>query len=397
VDRDQALAAARQVGDVAGRCADESEQLRRLAPALATAIRESGLSRLIAPTALGGCAIPPSTMAEVVEIVSHRDASAGWCVGIGSGSNYLAGLVARSAAEELFTDLDRPGVGPFEPLGRAIRHGDGFLLNGRWRFASNCHQGGVMAAGVFRFDGDELIDRAGDGSPIPQLAFLTNAEYHIVETWDTVGMRGTGSHDTVATDVRITGDRIAMLFDKTWPDDPLYRLRPFDVLGACLSAVPLGIGRAALDLVIAKVGEESAAGEAKPGPRAAFSIDAIAQAAYGRAEVRLRAARALLHEALGELYAHALRGDRPPREATALVGLANGEALEAGVEAVDTAARLLGSAAVREGAPIERLRRDIDTVRQHVLFSASLAAPLSRQLAGLLTIRPPYLPPLGRP
>jgi indole-3-acetate monooxygenase len=223
---------------------------------------------------------------------------------------------------------------------------------------------------------------------------LSNAEYRIEETWDTVGMRGTGSHDTIATDVRITRDRIAMLFDKTWPDDPLYRLRPFDVLGACLSAVPLGIGRAALDLVIARVGEES---EAKPGPRPAFSIDAIAQAAYGRAEVRLRAARALLHDALGQLYAHGLRGDQPPREATALVGLANGEALEAGVEAVDTAARLLGSAAVREGAPIDRLRRDIDTVRQHVLFSASLAAPLGRQLAGILTIRPPYLPPLGRP
>jgi alkylation response protein AidB-like acyl-CoA dehydrogenase len=392
MDRNQALAAAQHVAEVAGRCADESEQLRRLAPPVAAAIVESGLSRLMAPSALGGGAAPPSTMAEVVELVARVDASTAWCVGIGSGSNYLAGLVSRSAAVELFTDLDRPGIGPFEPVGRAQRRGDSFTLNGRWHFASNCHQAGVMAAGVFLYDGDEPMDRAPDGSPIPKLAFLSRAEYRIEETWDTVGMRATGSHDTIVTEVRIGRDRIAMMFDEPWPDDPSYRLRLFDVLGVCLSTVPLGIGRAALDIVAARVGEQTGRG----GMRPAFSSDAIAQAAYARAEVRLRAARSLLHDVLGQSYADALRGDRPPRETTALIGLANIEALEAGVAAVDTATRLLGSAAVREGAPIERLRRDIDTVRQHVLFSASLAAPLGRQLAGIPTFQPPYLPPIGR-
>ena len=33
-----------------------------------------------------------------------------------------------------------------------------------------------MAAGVFLFDGDELMDRAGDGTPIPKLAFLGGAQ-----------------------------------------------------------------------------------------------------------------------------------------------------------------------------------------------------------------------------
>jgi len=63
--------------------------------------------------------------------------------------------------------------------------------------------------------------------------------------------------------------------------------------------------------------------------------------------------------------------------------------------AVDTAARLLGSSSVREGALIGRLRRDVDTARQHVMFSASHTGPLGRQMAGLTTVHAPYLPPVG--
>jgi large subunit ribosomal protein L36 len=83
------------------------------------------------------------------------------------------------------------------------------------------------------------------------------------------------------------------------------------------------------------------------------------------------------------------KSDRIPSSSTdaiALVGLADTKALEAGVVAVDTAARLLGSAAVREEAPIERLRLDLDTVRQYMLFSASLSTPVGRQ-PGVLTTR----------
>jgi alkylation response protein AidB-like acyl-CoA dehydrogenase len=80
-----------------------------------------------------------------------------------------------------------------------------------------------------------------------RLAFLGRDQFTIEETWDTVGMRGTGSHHISASAIQLPRERSATLWDAMWPDDALFRLRPFDVLGPSLGAVPLGIGRAALD------------------------------------------------------------------------------------------------------------------------------------------------------
>ncbi len=389
MDRESALAAASEVADVAGMHADESERLRGLADPVVESMIASRLGRLMAPSALGGHASHPATMAAVIETVARADPSAGWCIGIGMGSNYLSGLVARSAAVELFSDLDRMGCGPFAPSGRAVIDGETARVSGRWSFTSNCQQRGVMGCGVIRFDHDEPI-LGPDGMPPFELAFLAGDQYEIVENWDTVGMCGTGSHDTVATDVVVSCDRIAGLFDASWSDDPLFRLRTFDVLGACRAPVALGIGRAALDLVI-----ELAQQPRRPGLRPPLPDDAVVQVEYGRAETKLRSARLLLHEALDASWTHAQHGDTPPRDATALIGLADIGAVAAGVQAVDTAARVVGTASIREGAPLDRLRRDIDTARQHVMFAPANEAPLARQVAGVFTVAPPFLPPPG--
>ena len=81
---------------VADRYADESERARRLAAPVVDALVSSGLARLIAPTALGGAAAHPAVLVEVVETIAAADASAGWCAGIGLGSNYFAGLLPES-------------------------------------------------------------------------------------------------------------------------------------------------------------------------------------------------------------------------------------------------------------------------------------------------------------
>ena len=388
MDHEAALLSAGKLAQVAGEHADEGERLRRLAAPVAEAMIDSSLGRLVAPSALGGGAAHPATMVAVIETVARADPSAGWCLGIGMGSNYLSGLVPRSAAATLFGDLDRLGCGPFAPTGRAVIQGDNTVcVSGRWAFTSNCHQRGVMACGVTRSDNDTPAPGA-DGPPRFELAFLTGEQYDILETWDTVGMRATGSHDTVASNVVMSDDRFAGLFDPSWSDDPLFRLRSFDVLGPCLSPVTLGIGQAALDLVVQAAHEDR-----RSGARPSLPNDVVMQAEYGRADAQLRSARLLLADALDASWGHAERGDTPPREASALIGLANLAAVAAATRAIDTAARVLGTASIREGAPLERLRRDLDTARQHIIFAPAVEAPLGRQLAGVLTVAPPLLPP----
>jgi alkylation response protein AidB-like acyl-CoA dehydrogenase len=388
---DACVSAARRLAATAAACAAESEEQRHLAPKFVAALVDSGLPRLMAPTALGGFAAHPGTLVNVVEEIARSDGSAAWCVGIGLGSNYLAGVIPEASAREVFRELDRPAAGPFAPGGRAEITDAGYRVSGRWPYSSGCRDAAVSASGIMVFDGGQPAELNADGSPKVRLAFLTADQFTVEQTWDTVGMRGTGSDHIAATDVDLPPERVGTLWDPMWPGDAIYRLRPFDVLGPCLGAVPLGVGRAALDIITATA-REQAIDPPPPGPRQPLGEDPLARMELAQAEVRLRAARLLLLDAVEGCYQHAVRGDPPPRAATAMVGLACFEAMRAGAAAVETACALAGSAAVRSGSVLDRQRRDIQTARTHVLFAPRLASGLARQVAGIDTVAYPFLP-----
>ena len=166
------------------------------------------------------------------------------------------------------------------------------------------------------------------------------------------------------------------------------------MLGPCLGAAPLGLGRAALDAVEEHVMAAHAA--PKPGPKPPFGDDVMAQHELGRAEVRLRSVRSLLLDTLDAAHQATLAGNRPSPSDVALIGLACQEAMAAAVHAVDVAVRISGTSSVRESSRLDRLQRDVNTMRQHIMFSPAIGAPLGRQLAGIDTVAFPFLVPTER-
>src|SRR5581483_9594579 len=257
------LDTAHEVGTVAADHVDESDAARCLAPPVVEAIEANGLNALLAPTAMGGQAADPRAIVEVVEAISTHEASAGWCAAISTGSNYLAGIIPETAARSVFTDLSRGGAGPFAPGAMALPENAKVRVAGRWPYSSNCTNAAVSASGVILTeDGRPKVSEHGVELG---LAFLTRDQFAIEETWNTDGLRATGSHDIVA-DAVLEPELISSLWVDKWPDDAIFRLRTFDVLGPCLAAVPLGIGRAALDVVGARAVRE-AAGPPKMGPK----------------------------------------------------------------------------------------------------------------------------------
>ena len=73
----------------------------------------------------------------------------------------------------------------------------GYELTGRWAFTSGCTHAAVHAGGMFVVGADGVPELAPDGTPILRLAFVPTTELEIIETWDTAGLRGTASNDTV--------------------------------------------------------------------------------------------------------------------------------------------------------------------------------------------------------
>jgi len=304
------------------------------------------------------------------------------------GSNHLAGTIPEKAARAVFTDVSRGGAGPFNPGALALPDDDGVHVNGRWGYSSNCNNAAVSACGVILTENGQ--PKITENGVEMALAFLTENQFTIEPTWNAAGLTATGSHDIVANAV-VAPDLISTLWADKWPNDALFRLRTFDVLGPCLAAVALGIGRAALDVVAHKA-QRDAETPPKPGPKPRLADNPWHQLEFGRAEIRLRSTRAILLEATDEALAYAQRGDEPPRMTTAVIGIACSESLAAAKHAVETAVTLVGTDAVRAGSPLLRLRRDVDAAGSHVMFSPMIVSNLSRELAGIPTAAYPFLP-----
>ena len=78
--RARLLAAVEGIRDVVAAGAEEGERLRTLPPATVQALADSGLLALKVPESLGGAEADPVTQLEVLEALTHVDASAGWCL-----------------------------------------------------------------------------------------------------------------------------------------------------------------------------------------------------------------------------------------------------------------------------------------------------------------------------
>jgi alkylation response protein AidB-like acyl-CoA dehydrogenase len=364
----------------------ETEAGRRLARPVVEAFEASGLGRALAPTSIGGFASDPRAVLETIEAVSMADASAGWCCGIGIGCNYLSSLVPETTASELFDDLRKGGAGPFGPGSLAMPGDEGVHVAGRWKYASNCQQAAVLVAGVVLCDASGPV--VGPGGVALGLGFLRADDFTVDENWDLDGLRGTGSHDVLA-EIDLDPARISSLWAEKWPDEPLFRLRTFDVLGPTLAMVPLAIGRRALDVLRVKTIGDT---EPVPGPRTRLADDPVAHLRVAEAEVRLRSARTLLLDLVEQAIDQATTGNTPSRETSAMIGLACGESLRAGRDVVQIVSELLGSTGARENSPMLGLRRDTAAAGNHIMFSHNVQIGLGRELAGLPTAAFPFLP-----
>src|SRR6202007_166654 len=84
-----------------------------------------------------------------------------------------------------------------------------------------------------------------DGRPV--VVTLPTERLQILDTWHTLGLRGTGSNDAVADDVFVPDTRVLSIFDGPLIDRPLYRFPPFGFFAACITAAAMGNARAAID------------------------------------------------------------------------------------------------------------------------------------------------------
>src|SRR5271156_3262928 len=278
------VARAREIADLARGMADEIDSGRRLPAELVGALRDSGLLRAGAPVEVDALELPAGTALRCAEEVARGDASAGWCVSIAITASLLVAYLPPVSRDELFGDGRGVAAGVWAPQGKARRVPGGVVVSGRWAFCSGITHADVLFAGCV------LEDR-------PAVVALPTEQLQVLDTWHTLGLRGTGSHDTVADEVFVPADRVVSLFDGPVVDRPLYRFPPFGFFALSVAAPALGNARAAIDDLA-----ELAGGKKGLGSTRVLAERSATQAAVAAAEADLSAARALYYQAIDDAW-----------------------------------------------------------------------------------------------
>jgi alkylation response protein AidB-like acyl-CoA dehydrogenase len=368
-------AIARDISALARELAEETERERRLADGLVARLRESGLLRAGAPIEVEAMELAPGPALRCAEEIARGDASAGWCVSIAITSSLLAAYLPAEARTELFGGGQGVASGVWAPRGKARSVDGGVVVSGRWAFCSGIGHADYLFAGCF-----VDIDKLAEGErPKQTVLALRKQDLEVLDTWHTLGLRGTGSHDAVADEVFVPAGHVFSLLDGPVLDRPLYRFPVFGFFALSIAAAALGNARAAIDDLVAL-----ASGKVGLGSARTLAQRASTQASVAAVEASLRAARALYYEAIEAAW-QAARSEGPVAvELRSGLRLAATHAVRTSAEVVRSMYDLAGGSAIYDDSPLQRRFRDAHTATAH--FQVNEA---SRELPGRILVGQP--------
>jgi alkylation response protein AidB-like acyl-CoA dehydrogenase len=361
--------------------AAEAEEKRRLSRPVVDAMLQAGLYNMARPKAFGGLEVDPITMFRVVEEVARHDGAAGWNLQLALGAHsFLAWLPDEGAAEIMHSHPDTIIAGSFTPGPRAIPVDGGYRLRGQWPFVSGGHDSHWFGFLPQIMDGDQ--PRLNDqGSPVQRLMFLPADKATILDTWHTLGMRGTGSDDVVVSDLFIPERHTALFAPLEKPGTayrgPLYRLTIWLPV-ALLASPALGIARAAIDdlIALARTKTPSYTGSS-------LARRQVVQRQVAEAEATLGAGRAYLHTIFREIWETVVQGAEITLDQKLKMQLATSHAIVCAAKAVDLVHAAAGTSSIRNEHKFQKYFRDVHTITQHAFVSASRYESVGALLLGV--------------
>jgi alkylation response protein AidB-like acyl-CoA dehydrogenase len=332
---------------------------------------------------LQGLELPLCDVLDVYEALAGAEASVAWIVWNNALPCLLGRFLERATRAEIFADPAWWYALSTRPSGRATVDGDAYRVSGRWALVSGCELAEWIALlCVVEENGQPRM--LGPGQPETRFAFLRRADCQILDTWYVGGLRGTGSHDVVVDAVRVPRRCMASPADGVSLDAPIGRMPIIPSMAAGYGAQLLGIGRTALETVVALTATKVNVDPGRPGMGERGDV----LAAIPRHSTALDAARTHLHACASRLWERAGAG-RPAslEEITAMWGAAH-HAAAAGRNAVDAMYAAGGTSSIYEDCPLERAYRDVHAMDRHIVAQPIWLEDAGRVRLGLAPLHP---------
>lgn len=357
-----------ELGPQFAAAASENERIGRLSDTSVGLIRDAGVMRMLQPAEFGGFAAHPRDFAEAVMAVASYCGSSGWVCGVGGVHPWEMALCDERVRKEVWADDPTTWIAsPYMAGGVAVPTAGGYVMSGEWQFSSGTDHCDWIFLGALV--GDE------SGQPVmpPKVmhVILPRKDYTIVdESWDVMGLCGTGSKDirvdkAFIPDYRtIDAAEVAegeVAASRAGRSETLYKL-PFWAM------FPLGITSAVIGICEGLLAEHYRyQADRTMGVGTKVKDDPYTLFAVGEAASEISAARSQLLGGISRAFDQVQAGDTVTFEQRAVLRRDQVRSAWRAVMAADQIFARSGGNAIRRDNPVQRFWRDAHAGLNHAI------------------------------
>ncbi len=352
--------------------AARTEEMRRLPPETERDLHEAGLFRIVQPKRVGGSEFDYVSLVDCAELLAMGDASVAWNFANLASHHWMLGLFDKRAQDIVWgKDPNTLIASSFIfPAGRARKVEGGYRLRGSWPFSS-----GVASCEWNMLASVVSSDDEADG--IEYRIFLVHKnDYQIVDTWNSVGLGGTGSNDVEVRDAFVPEVLSVAVSDLAGGPSPgskvnpnvLYALPVFSLFPYVLSGVALGNAQVCLEDYV-----DVARHRASTYNRAKLADMQSTQIKIAEASAKIDAARRIMRSNCIEAMADARRGHIPDMVAKTRLRRDGAFSVNLCTEAVSLLFSASGARGLFTTGVLQRQFRDAHAINSHLAFNFDAA------------------------
>jgi 3-hydroxy-9,10-secoandrosta-1,3,5(10)-triene-9,17-dione monooxygenase len=347
---------------VAERCS-QTDQQRYVPRETVDALKKGGFFRGFQSKRYGGLEVHPADFFGAIIEVASACPSTGWVMGIvGIHQFELAHLSLELQEEVLGRDPDTLISSSYAPQGKAEQVDGGFRLSGQWKSSSGVDHASwvVLSSYVPPLD--------GKGPPAQHIFYVPISEVKLLDDWDVVGLRGTGSKSVLADDIFVPAHRAssrggfngAGSFPATSSDAALYLL-PQTLMYLLPGAAPaLGAAKGAYESFLQQCHKRR--------PRldgSSMLQDPLVQKRVATAKYLIDNAEMRMMQSINAMTATVQAGQEITRDEYARYLWDFSRVGEDVFIATRSVFEIMGASAIYSSNPLGRFYRDLIAMRQH--------------------------------
>ena len=334
-----------------------ARQERKVPQANIDALQEAGFFLALQPANWGGYELDPQDFFRMQMAIAEACMSTAWAGGIVSVHAFQIALMDCRAQQDVWGDDIHTRISSsYAPMGKVEEVEGGFRFSGRWGWSSGCDHctwallGGILPDGTYR---TFLVPRS---------------DYQIIDTWQSMGLQGTGSNDIVVDDVFVPDYRTHKQSDGFAGTNPgvsdnspvLYHMPWAQLFIRVVSTPAIGAARDALSLYQALVTRKASGDITK------LAGDTGTQTRIAEARNEIEEMSAVLFRNFDSMMLALREGENISLDDRILYRYQASLVIEKSIEVVDKLFSSAGGSSVFQGSDIQQRFLDIHTARAHV-------------------------------